>query len=204
MSDSKWPRPVNSGADVGNLKNETDELWDLLKKTQSEVNIIENEMNRVETENIHRDWGFKIQHFFEAVIGSRLLLNPLKDQELEELLETSKKDVDFPVSCQEYADNGATQNGSYRVQPNKNISRKYIQLQLVEWYRIQIHFWTPLKYISSFPVDCEFNNGIGWSVFKPSFSQSTSFTATPHTNDGCEEPGCYEDHVTYGSGLASL
>ena len=52
--------PVSSGADVGNLKNETDELWDLLKKTQSEVNVIENEMNRVETENIHQDLGFKI------------------------------------------------------------------------------------------------------------------------------------------------
>ena len=46
---------MNSGADVGNLKNETDEIWDLLKKTQSEVNVIENEMNRVETENIHQD-----------------------------------------------------------------------------------------------------------------------------------------------------
>ena len=49
----------------------------------------------------------------------------------------------------------------------------------------------------SFPIDCEFFNGIGWSLFKPSFSQSTQFTATPHENDGCEEPGCYEDQVTY-------
>ena len=56
-------------------------------------------------------------------------MNPLKDQELEELLEASKKDVDFPVSCQEYADNGATQNGSYRVQPDKNIPRKFIQIE---------------------------------------------------------------------------
>ena len=64
--------------------------------------------------------------FFEAVIGSRLFLTPLKDQELEELLESAKKNVYFPVSCQEYADSGSTQNGSYRVQPNTNISRKYI------------------------------------------------------------------------------
>ena len=53
-------------------------------------------------------------------------LIPVKDQELEELLEASKKNIYFPVSCQEYADNGAIKNGSYRVQPNTNISRKCI------------------------------------------------------------------------------
>ena len=53
------------------------------------------------------------------------------DKELEELLLSDTKTVVyFPVSCQEYADNGATQNGSYRVQPNSNIPRKYI-LQLL-------------------------------------------------------------------------
>ena len=52
---------------------------------------------------------------------------PNQDKELEELIEASKNNVYFPVSCQEYADNGATQNGSYRVQPNTNISRKDIQ-----------------------------------------------------------------------------
>ena len=51
--------------------------------------------------------------------------------------------------------------------------------------------------IISFPIDCEFDAGKGFSVFYPTFSQSTQFTATPHKNDGCETPGCYEDHVTY-------
>ena len=51
----------------------------------------------------------------------------VQDKELEELLLADPNSgVYFPVSCQEYADNGATQNGSYRVQPNANISRKYI------------------------------------------------------------------------------
>ena len=50
----------------------------------------------------------------------------------------------------------------------------------------------------SFSIDCEFNDGIGWSLIKPSFSQPTQLTATPNTNDGCEDPGCYEDKVTYG------
>ena len=53
---------------------------------------------------------------------------PNKDKELEELIEAYKNDVYFPVSCQEYADSGSTQNGSYRVQPNTNISRKCIKL----------------------------------------------------------------------------
>jgi len=52
------------------------------------------------------------------------LINSSKDKELEELLEVSNENVQFPVSCQEYADNGVTENGTYRVQPNSNISRK--------------------------------------------------------------------------------
>ena len=39
-------------------KNETGDLWDLLKKTQSEVNSVENEIKRVVTENIHQGQGF--------------------------------------------------------------------------------------------------------------------------------------------------
>ena len=35
------------------------------------------------------------------------------------------------------------------------------------------------------------------SIFQPLFSQPTQFTATPQEDDGCEEPGCYEDIVTY-------
>ena len=55
-----------------------------------------------------------------------------------------------------------------------------------------------VKYkLISFPIDCEFYGGIGWSVFYPSFAQSTQRTATPLQNDGCEAPGCYEDRVTY-------
>ena len=49
---------VKSSTD-GN-KNEAGDLWDLLKKTQSEVNSIENEIKRVVTENIHQGQGFII------------------------------------------------------------------------------------------------------------------------------------------------
>ena len=99
------------------------EFLELLKKTQSKVNSLENEFKNVEAENLHQDLGWKChQKYF--TLDFRILN---KDKELEELIEASKNDVYFPVSCQEYADNGATQNGSYRVQPNTNISRKYIQ-----------------------------------------------------------------------------
>ena len=58
----------------------------------------------------------------------------VQDKELEELLLADPNSgVYFPVSCQEYADNGATQNGSYRVQPNANISRKHILLPLTNY-----------------------------------------------------------------------
>ena len=46
---------IKSKADDKNAKNETIELLDVLKQTQSKVNSIENEINRVETENIHQD-----------------------------------------------------------------------------------------------------------------------------------------------------
>ena len=60
-----------------------------------------------------------------SFLTCELLLTYSKGEELAELLEASKKTI--PVSCQEYADNGATRNGSYIVQPSKNISRKYFE-----------------------------------------------------------------------------
>ena len=125
-------------------------------------------------------------------------VNPMKDQELEELIEASKKNIDVPVSCQEYADNGVFQNGSYRVQPNKNISRKFILTS--KCYKSFFSSLQCLNKNKSFLIDCEFFDGVGWSLFNPSFSRPTQFTATPNQKDGCEDPGCYEDKVTYRNG----
>ena len=59
----KYGLEVNkTKADEKNANNETVELWDLLKKTQSKVYSIENEINRVETENIHQGWDFRTQN----------------------------------------------------------------------------------------------------------------------------------------------
>ena len=129
-----------------------------------------------------------------------------QDKELEELLLADPNSgVYFPVSCQEYADNGASQNGSYRVQPDANLTRKYIWIfnsSITFESIIGVGSFESVQYeVKSFPIDCEFHAGVGYSVFYPSFSQSTQLTATPHQNDGCEEPGCYEDHVTYRRSL---
>ena len=101
------------------------EFLELLKKTQTKVNSLENEFKNVEAENLHQDLGSE-NHQKYFMLDFCI---PNKDKELEELIEASKNDIYFPISCQEYADNGATQNGSYRVQPNTNISRKYIDTQ---------------------------------------------------------------------------
>ena len=45
---------ITGKSNADETKNETDNLWKLLKKTQSEVNSIKNEINKVETENIHQ------------------------------------------------------------------------------------------------------------------------------------------------------
>ena len=50
---------MTSDVDDPNAENEPGELWNLLKKTQSKVNTIQNEINRVETENIHQGMEFK-------------------------------------------------------------------------------------------------------------------------------------------------
>ena len=53
-------------------------------------------------------------------------------------------------------------------------------------------------------MDCEFFDGRGSSLFYPQFSKARQFTSTPNKNDGCEEPGCYEDHITYNLGSLRL
>ena len=125
---AKLPETSQGEADLKATKKEdnTDDLLKLLKKTQSHVRSLENEIKKVETENIHQEQGFKDRTSirFCSNFGSKI---PVPDKELEELLLADPNSgVYFPVSCQEYADNGATQNGSYRVQPNANISRKYM------------------------------------------------------------------------------
>ena len=34
-------------------------------------------------------------------------------------------------------------------------------------------------------------------MMEPSFSKAVQYTSTPHEKDGCEEPGCYDDTVSY-------
>ena len=52
-------------------EHESSELLNLLKKTQSQVNSLENEITRVEAENIHQEWGFL--SLSNAILGRCLL-----------------------------------------------------------------------------------------------------------------------------------
>ena len=54
---SKLPKESQDGADIkaSKMNDESDEFLKLLKKTQSQVSSLENEIHRVEAENIHQD-----------------------------------------------------------------------------------------------------------------------------------------------------
>ena len=54
---SKLPEGSQGGADIkaSKMEDESDELLKLLKKTQSQVSSLENEIHRVEAENIHQE-----------------------------------------------------------------------------------------------------------------------------------------------------
>ena len=56
----KLPEGPHGEADLKASKKEdkSGELLELLKKTQSKVNSLENEITKVEAENIHQEWGF--------------------------------------------------------------------------------------------------------------------------------------------------
>ena len=53
----KLPEGSQGEAELKASKKEdkSDELWSLLKKTQSKVNSLENEITKVEAENIHQE-----------------------------------------------------------------------------------------------------------------------------------------------------
>ena len=53
----KLPEGSQGEADVKlrTKEDKSSELWNLLKKTQSEVNSLENEITKVEAENIHQE-----------------------------------------------------------------------------------------------------------------------------------------------------
>ena len=46
---------LKSTNDATHANDDTDDPWDLLEKTQSRVNSIKNEINRIETQNLHQD-----------------------------------------------------------------------------------------------------------------------------------------------------
>ena len=117
--------PQNQTETKSNGEDNDDIIDDSINLVKS--NAIGNKIEELEASNRRQGKGpskFLARSFVLPVLERSRI--PSKDQELAELIKASNNDIYLPVSCQEYADNGQTRNGSYRVQPNTNISRKYI------------------------------------------------------------------------------
>ena len=105
-------------------------------------------------------------------------------------------------SCQEYRDQGLRINGTYFIHPDKNVepfqaefNKLYIWYHIILCYslfRFQI-FIVELQ----IQVECQFYGNIGATIVKHHHSSETTVTSEPFTLDGCYEPGCFKDDITY-------
>lgn len=55
----------------------------------------------------------------------------------------------------------------------------------------------PLIDLDPFWVECQFDGGVGSTYIYPNMTNPDGLTSTPGLDDGCDEPGCYVDYVTY-------
>ena len=82
--------------------------------------------------------------------------------------------VNLPASCQEVLDNPLfiAKNGTLKIQPNINFDPFY--------------------------VDCSFPYGSNFAetILNPKMS-GYGYTALPNSSNGCQDPGCFQDKVTY-------
>ena len=108
-----------------------------------------------------------------------LLVN--KTEENDEFLDEIKEIMDIDrtyASCQEHYDNGFTSDGIYLIQPSYDVD--------------------------SFYVDCSFEEGTATTTLKHTHSNPTGFTSLPLTSDGCYEPGCFQDNITYSASMEQI
>jgi len=108
-----------------------------------------------------------------------LLVN--KTEENDEFLDEIKEIIDTDrtfASCQEHYDNGVKSNGIYLIQPSYDVDPFY--------------------------VNCSFENGIATTSLEHTHSNPTGFTSLPLTSDGCYEPGCFKDNITYSASIEQM
>ena len=85
-----------------------------------------------------------------------------------------------PGSCQEYYDNLIREDGDYPIQPS-------------------------LDY-DPFNVTCKFNltSGTAQTILFHDHEQPFQFTSVPGGSDGCADPGCFKDKITYDANFDQL
>ena len=102
----------------------------MLERSDKKINDLENEIAKMKSKNIHQGNGFKLERnylenlfleiycFFRYTRFTFKIKNWKNFSRLQMIILISCQ-----VSCQEYADIGEYQNGSYRVQPYSNMTR---------------------------------------------------------------------------------
>ena len=85
-----------------------------------------------------------------------------------------------PGSCQEYYDNLVREDGVYPIQPS-------------------------LDY-EPFNVTCEFNEttDLASTILFHEHEKPFQYTSIPGSSDGCAEPGCFKDKITYDANVDQL
>ena len=85
-----------------------------------------------------------------------------------------------PGSCQEYFDNLVRDDGVYPIQPS-------------------------LDY-DPFNVTCTFNetSGIATTILFHEHDKQFQYTSLPGSSDGCADPGCFRDKITYDANVKQL
>ena len=85
-----------------------------------------------------------------------------------------------PASCQEYFDNLVRDDGVYLIQPS-------------------------LDY-DPFNVTCSFNetSGIATTVLFHAHEKQFQYTSLPGSSDGCADPGCFRDKISYDANFKQL
>ena len=86
----------------------------------------------------------------------------------------------IPASCQEYFDNLIREDGIYPIQPSLDND--------------------------PFNVTCEFDEtfGLARTILSHEHEQPLQITSIPGSSDGCAEPGCFKDKITYDANFDQL
>ena len=96
--------------------------------------------------------------------------------------------------CQEYRDQGLQVNGTYFIHPDKNLKPFEGKLHVNQREKA----WAA-SIRNSEKVECKFSGAIGSTIISHYHSVEQTITSEIGTLDGCSEPGCFSDNITYNA-----